>query len=408
MHTVPRRWPASCWTSSSANCAIAAAHSLRCAPKTLSVLLHLARHAGAAVGKDELMQAVWAGVVVTDDSLVKCISEIRRVLSDDAHRIVRTEPKRGYRLMLDVPQGAARAEADFRQQIRFCETADGVKVAWAESGRGQPLVRAAHWMTHLDWDWRSGVFGPRIRALSSRFRFIRYDGRGYGLSGGVPGTLDDWVTDLEAVVEAAGLQRCVVYGPSGGAAIAIRYAARHPERVSHLVLLGGFARGLLKRGQRSPPRANVDALVRLIENGWGQDNDAFRQLMTSQFWPNATVEQMRSFNHLQRVASSPAAAAELARKINDFDATEDLAQVRCPTLVLHSPRDARVPFEEGQLIASSIAGARLEPFDSPNHTPLPDEPAFGQVGQAIVDFASGPIAARAVEDPKAPLRIVRG
>ncbi|MEO7151762.1 MAG: alpha/beta fold hydrolase [Burkholderiaceae bacterium] len=359
-------------------------------PQSMAVLLHLASRIGEAVDKDELMHAVWREVVVTEDSLVKCIGEIRRALGDTGHRIVRTEPKRGYRLIAEA-EAVAPGEPDFVQDIRYCTTADGVSIAWAGSGQGLPMVRAAHWMTHLDWDWRSDVFGPRLRALSRRFRLVRYDGRSYGLSESdvLPATLDQAVLDLEAVVDAAGLERFALFGPSSGAAIAIRYAALHPERVARLVTLGGFARGTQRRGAQAWPAARFDAFLKLIEDGWGQDNDAFRQMITSMLWPGASIEQMHSFNQLQRVASSPRSAALLMRRINEADASADLPRVRCPTLVLHSPLDARVPFDEARLIAASIPGARLEPFDSPNHSPMPDEPAYAQVLHAIEAFVAG-------------------
>ncbi len=377
-------------------------------PQAIAVLLFLARNASRMVTRDELMRAVWPDVIVTDDSLVQCIKEIRRALQDDEHRIIRTEPKRGYRLVPpgsgETAPGLAPGEESFHQDIRFAKTSDGIRIAFAISGAGLPLVRAAHWMTHLDWDWRSGVFGPLIQALSRRFRFVRYDGRGCGLSDRnvAPGTLDESVGDLEAVVDAAGLQRFALFGPSGGAAIAIRYAARHPERVSRLVLLGGFARGALRRAERSMSPETFGAMARLIEEGWGQDNPAFRQLITSLLWPGATAEQMQSFNHLQRVGCSPRAAAELLRRVNEFDASSDLTRVRCPTLVLHSPHDSRVPFEEGRLIASTIEGARLELFDSPNHTPLPDEPASEQVRRSIEEFVHGGADVHVLADAATP------
>lgn len=172
-------------------------------------------------------------------------------------------------------------------------------------------------MTHLDWDWRSAVFGPRLRALAQRFRLVRYDLRGCGLSDrdATPGTLDEAVLDLENVVDAAGLQRFALFAPSSGGGIAVRYAARHPERVTCLVTLGGFVRGALRRGTRSASPDSVRAMARLSEEGWGQDNDAFRQLMTSQLWPGATAQQMASFNHLQRTACSPSAAATLMLRL---------------------------------------------------------------------------------------------
>lgn len=363
--------------------------------QVFSVLRCLARRPGALVTKDELMHAVWPHVVVTEDSLVQCIGELRRALHDEMHHIVVTEPRRGYRLLPSQSVADSPVQAPqpfvFHQDIRFATTVDGVRIAYATSGHGMPLVRAAHWMTHLDWDWRSATFGPRIQALSRLHRLVRYDGRGYGLSDwdAPPGTLDQGVHDLEAVVASAGLDRFALLGGTGGAAVAIRYAARHPDRVSGLVLLGGYARGLLRRSLGSAAVENFNAMLRLLEDGWAQDNPAFRQLMTSLHWPAATLQQMQSFNELQRVSCGPRTAADLLRRHAEFDASDDLPVVRCPTLVLHSPRDARVPFEEGRRIAAAIPGARLEPFESPNHTPLSGEPAFEYVQQLMEEFLLG-------------------
>ena len=385
--------------------------------QVFAVLRCLAHRPGALVTKDELMHAVWPHVVVTEDSLVQCIGELRRALHDKTHRIVVTEPRRGYRLLPSQALPADSAEASephrFHQDIRFATTVDGVRIAFATSGKGMPVVRAAHWMTHLDWDWRSATLGPRLQALARRHRLIRYDGRGYGLSDweAAPGTLDESVHDLDAVVRSAGLDRFALLGPTGGAAVAIRYAARHPERVTCLVLLGGYARGQMRRSLGKGAVENFNAMLRLLEDGWAQDNPAFRQLMTSLHWPGATLAQMQSFNELQRVSCSPKTAVDLLRRNADFDASEDLPAVACPTLVLHSPRDARVPFEEGRRIAAAIPGARLEPFDSPNHTPLSGEPAVEPVQQLIEDFllkfGAGHAAAR--HDRPAPsLHAVNG
>ncbi len=364
--------------------------------QAMAVLHCLARQPDRTVTKDELMCAVWPGVVVTDDSLVQCVRDIRRALGDRDHRIVQTETRCGYRLVRPLSPtptpaaGDAAAAPVFRQDIRFAvNESDGVRIAFAASGGGpSTLVRAPHWMTHLEWDWCSAVYGPWIQRWSRHHRLIRYDPRGCGLSDrSVPwGTLDQQVRDLETVVDAAGLERFALLALSGGAAIAIRYAARHPGRVSHLLTLGGFARGLLHRRARARASRTLDALCRLVEEGWGQDNPAFRQLFTSQMFPGANAQQSRSFNELQRVACSPQEAASLQRHVADFDATADLCEVRCPTLVMHSAHDARVPFEEGRLIASMIADARLEPIDSANHTPLKGEPAFEQINGLIDEF----------------------
>jgi pimeloyl-ACP methyl ester carboxylesterase/DNA-binding winged helix-turn-helix (wHTH) protein len=377
-------------------------------PQVLGVLQCLARNPDFVHSKDELLHAVWPGVVVTEDSLVQCIVDLRRALHDEAHRIVQTEPRRGYRLAATVrPAGAgARCDAvagtaqpNFHQDIHFARTPEGTRIAYALSGSGPVLVRAAHWVSHLDQDWRSLIGRQRIERFVQRHRLLRYDGRGCGLSDwdADAGTLDDCVADLEAVVDHAGIGRFALYGASSGAAISIRYARRHPERVAGLALIGGYARGALRRGPASTSLDNFHAMARLLEDGWTQDNPAFRQLVTSLCWPAATAEQSQSNNQLLRLSCRPAFAAGLLRRIAEFDATEDLPHVQCPTLVLHSARDAYVPFEEGLLISAGIAQASLHTFDSPNHTPVGNEPAFEEVHRAIDDFV-----AQAMRQPWTP------
>ncbi len=371
--------------------------------QALAVLGCLAHQRGHVVTRDELMRAVWRDVVVTDGSLAQCINEIRTALGDTAHRIVQTAPKRGYRLVVDsaLSTAAPAAGRGFEQEIGFATSDDGARIAYAASGAGPVLLRAPHWMTHLEWDWRSLVYGPWIEGLSQRFRFVRYDGRNWGLSdrGVAPATLQRSASDMAAVADAAGLRRFALLGVSGGGAISIRYAALHPERVSHLVLVGGCARGGLHRGAASITAQHLDAFCRLVKEGWAQDNAAFRQIMTSQMYPGANADEMRSFNDMQRVACTPQEAANIRRVIADYDATAELRQVRCPTLVLHNPHDAMVPFEEGRLIASSIAGARLVPFESQNHVPLCGEPAFALMNRLIDEFVLGDSAATVAPRP---------
>jgi pimeloyl-ACP methyl ester carboxylesterase len=360
--------------------------------QALAVLGCLACQREHVVSRDELMHAVWRNVVVTDGSLTQCINEIRHALGDSGRHVIQTVPKRGYRLVPDAgAPSASTAPAGREQAIGFATSEDGARIAYAVTGAGPTLLRAPHWMTHLEWDWRSLVYGPWIDTLSRRLRLVRYDGRNWGLSdhGVAPATLERSTADMAAVVEAAGLERFALLGISGGGAISIRYAALHPERVTHLVLIGCCARGGLRRGAASISREHLDAFCQLVLEGWAQDNDAFRQIMTSQMYPGASAEEMRSFNHMQRMACSPNEAASIRRLIADYDATPCLAQVRCPTLVLHNPHDAMVPFEEGRLVASSVAGARLVPFESLNHVPLCGEAAFAQVHRLIDDFVRG-------------------
>lgn len=276
----------------------------------------------------------------------------------------------------------------FHQDILFTQSADGTRLAYAALGDGFPLVRAAHWLTNIDLDWQTPMWRPWFDAFAARYKFYRYDSRGCGLSDreSIDASLDTLVTDLEAVVDAAGLDRFALLGTSQGGAISITYAARHPERVSHLVLLGAFARGPLRRNPSADELENFYAQLKLIEFGWGQDQAAFRQLFTNQFFPNATPEQVRSFNDLQRMSCGAPQASRIVRAFSDIDASGYLPQVQCPTLVLHTRGDMCAPFSEGLFLASSIPGARLVPLETTSHVPTHGEPAFDRMMEEIDGF----------------------
>ena len=269
--------------------------------------------------------------------------------------------------------------ASVAQKIRFVQAADGVRLAYAETGQGpQVLVKAATWLSHLEVDGNSPVWRHLLDGLSERRRFVRYDERGCGLSDWqVPElSFESWVRDLETVVDAVQASRFALLGISQGAAVAIAYAVRHPERVTHLVLHGGYARGRLVRSDSPAQREEAETMCRLAELGWGKNDASFRQFFTSQFIPGGTQEQHRWFNEMERLSTSPANAAQFMRVFNGIDVTANLPSVQCPTLVLHSRHDVRVPFAEGRLLASGIPGARFVPLDSPNHLLLGDEPAW--------------------------------
>jgi pimeloyl-ACP methyl ester carboxylesterase/DNA-binding CsgD family transcriptional regulator len=277
------------------------------------------------------------------------------------------------------------------QQIRFCKSFDGTRIAYAITGQGPPLVKAPHWLTHLEYELKSPLFGPWIRALSSGRTLLRMDERACGLSDWdvADMSFDAWVRDLEAVVDAAGFERFALLGHSQGASIAIDYATRHPERVSHLVLLGGYVRGWLKRGLPPEREAELQAQLKLIEVGWGRDDPAYRHMFSTQFAPGATLEQMNSMSELQRMSASPENALRLIRGFFNIDVRDRAPRVACPTLVLHARGDRRAPFEEGRLIAGLIPGARLVPLDTPNHILLEHEPAFRQFFDELNAFVPG-------------------
>ena len=276
----------------------------------------------------------------------------------------------------------------FAQDIRFTHSADGTRLAFAVHGKGFPLVRAAHWLTNIDRDWRTPVWRPWFDALGARYKFHRYDSRGCGLSDrdAADASLDVLVADLEAVVDSAKLDRFALLGISQGGAVSMAYAVRHPERVSHLVLLGAFARGPLRRRPTADDLASLEAQTKLMEVGWGHENPAFRQLFTNQIFPNATKAQVDSFNDLQRMSCTSQQAARMFARFNDIDASEYLPRITSPTLVLHTRGDMCAPFDEGLYIASSIPGARLVPLETRSHVPTPGEPSFERVIEEVGAF----------------------
>jgi len=285
-----------------------------------------------------------------------------------------------------------------QQQIRFCRSRDGAQIAMATTGRGPPLLRAAHWLSHVERDALSPVWAHWLQALSRDRTLIRYDQRGCGLSDRAPPAMsfDSWVEDLEAVVAAQGLDRFDLLGMSQGGAIAIAYAARHPDKVAKLVLFGAYGQGVLRRDPGQPQREEAETLLTLIRLGWGRDNPAFRQVFTSQFIPEGTREQHQWFNDLERQSATPENAAAIVETLYRLDVTREARTLSVPTLVLHSRDDARVPFEEGRRLAGLIPGARFVPLESRNHVLLPDEPAWpvflAELGGFLGEAATPPAA----------------
>jgi len=273
----------------------------------------------------------------------------------------------------------AKAPWRLQQEIRFCRTSEGVQIAYATSGAGPPLVKTSNWLSHLEFDATSPMWRHWWSGLSERHRLIRYDERGSGLSDRDVGeiSLDAWVRDLEAVVDEVGLERFALLGVSRGGAIAIAYAARHPDRVSHLVLHGAYAIGGRARGHPAGARI-AEMELEMVRLGWGKPNPAFRQAFTTLFFPEATAQQMQWFNELQQVSASPENAARMLAASYDLDVSEEARTITAPTLILHCTRDARIRFEEGRRLAGLLPRARFVSLDSANHVPLEHEQAWVQ------------------------------
>jgi len=274
------------------------------------------------------------------------------------------------------------------QHVRFCRSFDGAVIAYAVTGSGPPVVMLPSWLTHLEYQWKSVAWRPWLEALSTRYSLIRYDPRGCGLS---DRNVDDlsfecWVRDFGAVVDAVGLDRFSVVGICQGGPVAIEFVGRQSKRVSNLVLYGTYARGRNRRTTvpEEPQKAKV--MLEMMELGWAQEDHSFMRAFATQFQPEGSIEHLRSWCELQRVATSPHNAVRLTRVMFDVDVQESAARVGCPTLVVHPERDAAVPVEEGRLLAQIIPGARFLQLDSPNHFLLREEPAWATLVESLHAF----------------------
>jgi pimeloyl-ACP methyl ester carboxylesterase/DNA-binding CsgD family transcriptional regulator len=288
------------------------------------------------------------------------------------------------------------------QSIHFCLTEDGANIAYAEVGQGPPLVKAANWLSHLEFDWQSPVWRHWLTGLSKNRRLIRYDERGCGLSDWDTNefSLEAWVQDLEAVVEAAELDHFPLLGISQGGPVAICYAALHPEKVSHLILYGTYARGRMHRNPDDEKRQEIELFYDMIRLGWGKSNPAFRQAFTGLFIPEASEEQMHWFNDLQQVSTTPENAVQFRKAFSNINITELATQVAVPTLVLHPKDDAVVPFEEGRLLATLIPGAQFVPLEGRNHILLESEPAWSHFLEAVHNFLGSPASMTSKSAPR--------
>ena len=299
-----------------------------------------------------------------------------------------SRPIRVWQWTPDAPEPETEEPADaLHQHVRFARTDDGVQIAWASIGQGAPLLKAPHWLTHLEYDWRSPVRRPFLTELARHSRLVRFDQRGNGLSDWEVDEISEerMASDMAAVAEAAGLERFALLGISQGCAYSIRYAVENPDRVTCLVLYGGYLRGRLKRPS-ADQRDLYEALTMTIRQGWGSPNPVFRHFFTSNFIPDAPSDVAVNFDELQRIATSPENALRLWEVNARIEASELARQVRVPTLVLHSEGDRVAPLEEGRYLARLIPGASFVELPGNNHMLLPGTPAFERFFEEVPAF----------------------
>ena len=295
-------------------------------------------------------------------------------------------------LLSASPSRTVKGEDEFdlkdQSDVQYVLSRDGVSIAHASVGNGYPLVFANSWMTHLtkDWDSLNGV-RSYLTDLSKTFQLIRFDQRGNGMSDWKNVTIEfeRMVDDLESVIDCYPYEKVAVYGASQAASVSIAYAIRRPEKVSHLVLYGGYARGRKQRGDPSVA-AEGDALVTLIRQGWGASNPAFRQTMTSLLMPGATAEEAAYFNDFQKACGPAENIARFREVFDEMDVSKLLSKITVPTLVIHCDEDSVAPLSEGRFLAASIPGARFIMLKSKNHMLFENEPDFPKLVQSIRDF----------------------
>ncbi|MEM1429724.1 MAG: alpha/beta fold hydrolase [Pseudomonadota bacterium] len=354
-------------------------------PQVFQLIACLVRAAGRLVSYDELMDEVWEGRIVSDATVAARVSMARAAVGDDGKRqsVIRTVHRRGLQLVAEVRErGAApkpRASAEppssvGRQIIRYTTSRDGTGIAWAETGDGPPLLRAGHWLGHLEHDWSSPIWRPILDRLARGRRLVRYDPRGTGLSDRQMNgaTVEELADDLEAVADAAGLDRFPIYAISQSVPVAITFAARRPERVSRMILLNGLVQGSTALGEPE----KTDTFVGMIRTGWGVPGSAFMRAIATVFMPRSTPEEIDSLVEMQSLSATPEVAAEIRQLIGAIDVRACLDKIVCPALVMHCSGDQVQSPEQSKLIARSLPDAEFHLCDSPNHIVVPSDPEW--------------------------------
>lgn len=367
-------------------------------PQVFDLLALLAENAGAMVSRDRLVDVVWGGRIVSEATIAARINAARRAVGDSGRdqAVIRTIPRRGLELVAPVqliqagsdddtlPGVPAKEEAQ-TQTIRYATSADGTQIAYAISGSGPPLLRAAHHVTHLELDWNSRFWRPQFDALGEHHRLIRYDMRGTGLSDSDSGQSDisRHIEDLAAVADAAGLERFPILANLNSAAPAISFAAQAPERISRLVIQEGYARG---RAMRAADGMDDPFVALLHGGGWGNSESGFMRAWMSLAAPGLSYDDATALIELIADATSTENALISRQVIDRYDVRDDLPRVTAPTLVIHARNDVLHPLAEGRMIAAGIPGAEFLVVESANTLCLTPDPTWDQQIGAILAF----------------------
>ena len=366
-------------------------------PQVFDLLEFLIRRRDEVVSRDDLIEHIWKGRVVSESAMASRINAARNAIGDNGsdQRLIKTIARKGIRFVGEVrEEGASTKAADWptqtkHQDITFARASDDVNLAIGRSGSGPVLLKTANWLNHLEFDWQSPIWSPLFSRLAERLCLVRYDGRGSGLADREVADIsfDGFMRDLDAVAATIKAEKISLLGLSQGVAAAIAFAVKHPERVSKLVLYGGYALGRNKSGDASD-REKGQAMLAMMRQGWGAEGSAFMRAFSSIYLPNGTAEQIKWFSEMQRMATSGENAARLRSACDDIDVVDLMPQVRVPTLVIHSRQDNVVPYAQGRAIAAGIPGAKFVTLETENHVPLPGDPAWEKLVSEILSFAA--------------------
>ncbi|NNE79242.1 MAG: alpha/beta hydrolase [Silicimonas sp.] len=367
----------------------------RVEPQVFDLLALLLKNAGSLVTKDQMVDEIWDGRIVSESAISARIAAARKAVGDDGKRqaVIRTVARRGLQFVAQLTEednGQAQpARGTAQPRVRYATAEDGFKLAFAVSGEGPPLLRVAHHPTHLELEWTESTERALFDALGERYTLIRMDQRGCGLS---DLDTDDFsaqrsAKDMKVVLDTLGIDRCAIYGSSSGAMIAVEFAALFPDAVSHLITLGGYVDGRSVRDNADVPI--TDAIMTMAKEGWDKPDSAFMSGLLSVYFPTMDRDQL---NRLARKLQDSCPVENEIRGrtfFNHHSVAGILDKVRVPTLVMHARGDAVHPLSVGQKYARGIPGAQLLVLESRNHYPLPEEPAWRDMIEAMHDFLAG-------------------
>lgn len=370
-------------------------------PQVFALLRLLVERAGELVTRDELVEQVWDGRIVSDATISARINAARAAVGDSgqSQSVIRTVTRRGLQLVVPVAR-AQTAEPDLHPPppvapkapvvVRMTASADGTGIAWCKSGTGPPLLRAGHWLTHLERDVPSPIWGPWLARMQRGRTLVRYDTRGTGMSGNETGpmTLDTFVEDMLAVADAARLDRFSIFSASQSTAVACAFAVRYPDRVERIFSYGGWPEGSRVRDPAAGDTM-TDAIHMMLKHGWGQPEGGHMRAFSSMMLPGASRDQVRAFVELQINSATADRATEVREVISRFDVKDILPEVPVPVCVVHAAQDSIHPIAQAHLLARLLPDAQLHTVDSVNHILLDTEPAFGAMMDLLDAFLAG-------------------